>query len=110
MENLFNLEMDQTTTILMSLIVLFSANNAKLKDPEKCSQNQVWNEFWSIKTLKSYSNIFFPFQEFFTQMLYRYLCSTVGRVNSTRLMPKYMYLISQLEEMAQIMITKRLML
>ncbi len=43
-------------------------------------------------------------------MLYRYLCSAVGRPNAVRLLPKYMFLISQLEEMAKIMITKRLTL
>ena len=49
-------------------------------------------------------------QEFFVQLLYRYLCSTVGKPNAVQLLPKYMYLIAQLEEMAQIMITKRLTL
>lgn len=49
-------------------------------------------------------------QEFFTQMLYRYLCHAVGKPNAVTLLPKYLMLISQLEEMAQIMITKRLSL
>jgi len=90
MESLFHLEMDKTTTMLMTLIVLFSITNASstLKERERVVKQQ----------------------EFFSQMLYRYLCSEVGRSNAVRLLPKYLYLISQLEEMAQIMMTKRLTL
>ena len=88
MESLFHLEMDKTTTTLMGLIVLFSSSHADVKETSRCIQNQ----------------------EFFSQMLYRYLCSKIGRSNAITLLPKYMYLISQLEEMAQIMITKRLTL
>ena len=49
-------------------------------------------------------------QEFFCQMMYRYLCSTIGRPNAVKLFPKYLELISQLEEMAHIMVTKKLSL
>ncbi|XP_059087540.1 nuclear receptor ROR-alpha A-like [Tigriopus californicus] len=86
MENLFHLEMDRTTTTLMAMIVLFSTSYAELKDSHRAVQNQ----------------------EFFTQLLYRYLGSVIGRKNAIKLLPKYMHLISQLEEMSQIMITKRL--
>ena len=41
MESLFHLEMDQTTTTLMGLIVLFSTSNAKLKDVDRGIKNQV---------------------------------------------------------------------
>lgn len=86
MENLFHLEMDRTTTTLMAMIVLFSTSYAELKDSHRAVQNQ----------------------EFFTQLLYRYLGSMIGRKNAIKLLPKYMHLISQLEEMSQIMIAKRL--
>eukprot|EP00095_Tigriopus_kingsejongensis_P007212 snap_masked-scaffold1268_size51707-processed-gene-0.2 protein:Tk07212 transcript:snap_masked-scaffold1268_size51707-processed-gene-0.2-mRNA-1 annotation:"vitamin d3 receptor b-like" len=88
MENLFHLEMDVTTTTLMSMIVLFSTSYTDLKDSARAVQNQ----------------------EFFSQLLYRYLGSMIGRKNATQLLPKYMHMISQLEEMSQIMMTKRLTL
>lgn len=88
MESLFHLQMDRTTTILMSMIVLFASENLVLKERDKCIRNQ----------------------EFFIQLLYRYLCSVIGKQNANNLLPKYMELISKLEEMAQIMITKRLTL
>lgn len=49
-------------------------------------------------------------QEFFSQLLYRYLCSAIGKPNAIQLLPRYMYLLAELEEMAQIMVTKRLLL
>jgi hypothetical protein len=76
---------------LMTVIALFTNSGAlssKLSDSDRCSKNQ----------------------EFFCQMLYRYLCSSIGRPNAIKLVPRYLYLISQLEEMAQIMVTKKLTL
>ena len=91
MEKFYSTEMDKVTMSLMYVIVLFSTGSlasGDLEDRERCQRNQ----------------------EFFCHMLYRYMCSTIGRPNAVRLFPKYLELISQLEEMAQIMVTKKLSL
>ena len=48
-------------------------------------------------------------QQFFTHLLHRYLCSTIGKQNAMKLLPMYIQMLSELEEMAQIMISKRLL-
>ena len=91
MERFYSTQMDRVTMSLMYVIVLFSTGSVAsgdLEDRERCQRNQ----------------------EFFCNMLYRYLCSTIGRPNAVSLLPKYLELISQLEEMAQIMVTKKLSL
>ena len=91
MERFYSTQMDRVTMSLMYVIVLFSTGSlagGDLEDRARCQRNQ----------------------EFFCHMLYRYLCSTIGRPNAVRLFPKYLELISQLEEMAQIMVTKKLSL
>ena len=89
MEKFYSTQMDNVTMSLMYVIVLFSTSSvANLEDRGRCQQNQ----------------------EFFCQMMYRYLCSTIGRPNAVKLFPKYLELISQLEEMAHIMVTKKLSL
>ena len=89
MEKFYSTKMDKVTMCLMYVIVLFSTGSiANLEDRERCQRNQ----------------------EFFCHMMYRYMCSTIGRPNAVKLFPKYLELISQLEEMAQIMVTKKLSL
>ena len=91
MEKFYSTQMDKVTMSLMYVIVLFSTGSlatGDLEDRERCQRNQ----------------------EFFSHMLYRYMCSTIGRPNAVRLFPKYLELVSQLEEMAQIMVTKKLSL
>ena len=91
MERFYSTQMDRVTMSLMYVIVLFSTGSlasGDLEDRARCQRNQ----------------------EFFCHMLYRYMCSTIGRPNAVRLFPKYLELISQLEEMAQIMVTKKLSL
>ena len=89
MEKFYSTQMDKVTMSLMYVIVLFSTGSiANLENRERCQRNQ----------------------EFFCHMMYRYMCSTIGRPNAVRLFPKYLELISQLEEMAQIMVTKKLSL
>ena len=48
-------------------------------------------------------------QQFFASLLHRYLCSSIGKHNAVKLMPRYIRMLSELEEMAQIMISKRLL-
>ena len=127
MESLFHLEMDTTTTILMTLVVLFSPGNGdgvnrtmfqeaegKIKEEGegKIKEEGEGEGETSSDPTESVSDRdrCVRTQQFFTQMLFRYLSSAVGRPNATRLMPKYLQLASHLEEMAKIMITKRLML
>ncbi len=87
MENLFHLEMDRTTTILMTLVVLFASNEKyELIEPRRAEQNR----------------------QFFSRLLHRYLVFSVGRPNAERLMPEYMALAEQLKQMAEIMMEKRL--
>jgi hypothetical protein len=88
MESIFHLRMDQSSASLMMVIVLFSTGGlgAKLMDAKRCIGNQ----------------------EFFVHMLYRYLSSTIGRPNAVQLLPKYIHLISQLEEMVKIIKGKKL--
>ena len=62
-------------------------NNVDLIDREKAEKNQ---------------NIF-------ANMLHRYLCSSIGKPNAIKLLPRYIKMLSELEEMAQIMISKRLL-
>ena len=49
-------------------------------------------------------------QEFFANLLYRYLCTSIGKPNANKLLPKYVHMLTELEDMAQIMISKRLLL
>ena len=48
-------------------------------------------------------------QSFFTLLLHRYLCHSIGKHGASKLLPRYIQMISELEEMAQIMISKRLL-
>ena len=48
-------------------------------------------------------------QNFFANLLHRYLCSSIGKQNASKLLPRYIKMLNELEEMAQIMISKRLL-
>ena len=74
--------------ILMNDSIIFSLQtNAKLIEQAKAEKNQ----------------------QFFASLLHRYLCSSIGKHNAVKLMPRYIRMLSELEEMAQIMISKRLL-
>lgn len=88
MSSIFELKMDKTTISLLTMMALFSVSQIDLEEPDRAMKNQ----------------------EFFSQLLYRYLCSAIGKTNAINLLPKYTNLLFKLEEMARIMATKRLML
>jgi hypothetical protein len=81
MHNLLHIELDDVTYLLMTMMALFNNRHAKVRESKRCIRNQ----------------------EFFTQMLHRYLCSTKGYQSASTLLPKYVYLISELEDMAAIL-------
>ena len=78
--------MDKCTIVLLSVMALFCPNNVSLKEQQR-----------AIKI-----------QEFFSQMLFRYLKQATGAVNATQMLPKYMAILSNLEEMSKIMSNNRL--
>ena len=47
-------------------------------------------------------------QDNFKKLLYRYLCSEIGKINAIKLLPQYSETLRNLEEMANILATKRL--
>ena len=47
-------------------------------------------------------------QDNFKKLLYRYLCSEIGKPNAMKLLPQYSETLRNLEEMANILATKRL--
>ena len=49
-------------------------------------------------------------QDYFSRLLYRYLCAEVGSGNAVALLPQYKKALKGLEEMAEIMANKRLRL
>ncbi len=72
---------------LMTVMALMSTTGVKgLSDPQRAGRNQ----------------------ETCCYLLYRYLCSNIGRANAVNLLPKYLYHLSELEEMAQILVAKTL--
>ena len=81
MGQLFQLQLDDVTSILVLIICMFNTANTNLAHREEANERQ----------------------EYFTQMLYRYLCSKVGRDMAVKMFPKYVRLPSLLEEMTTIL-------
>ena len=84
--NIFDLRMDKCTIVLLSVMALFCPHHIDLKEQER-----------AVKI-----------QEFFSQMLFRYLKQATGAVNAAHMLPKYMSILSDLEEMSRIMSNNRL--
>ena len=84
--NIFNLRMDKCTIVLLSVMALFCPRNVTLRDRAR-----------AVKI-----------QEFFSQLLFRYLRQATGASNASQTLPKYMSVLSDLEEMSRIMANNRL--
>merc|ERR1712126_468211 len=72
MNNIFELQMDQITTIIVSLMALFSQSNVQLIEKEKAEKQQ----------------------NFFTLLLHRYLCHSIGKHGASKLLPRYIQMLS----------------
>ena len=86
LKNIFDLNMDHMTTSLLTMMALFNTSISELEYPQE------------VKNV----------QDNFTKLLYRYLCSEIGKVNAMNLLPQYSQTLRNLEEMAEILATKRL--
>ena len=84
--NIFNLRMDKCTIVLLSVMALFCPRNVTLRDRAR-----------AVKI-----------QEFFSQLLFRYLKQATGASNASQTLPRYMSVLSDLEEMSRIMANNRL--
>ncbi|XP_040569187.2 uncharacterized protein [Lepeophtheirus salmonis] len=86
MKKIFDLQLDEISTVLISMMSLFSSTNAKIHDELRANKTQ----------------------EFFTNLMKKYIIHHVGKDAACQLLPKYIFMIAHLEEMAQIMVSKRL--
>ncbi|CAB4060545.1 RARA [Lepeophtheirus salmonis] len=87
MKAIFDLEMDEITIILLIGLTIFSTTNCVDLDN---------------------INLIMRFQDVFSHLLYKYLCSTIGNSSTFLLFPKYINILAQLEEMAKTILNKRL--
>ena len=86
LKSIFDLNMDHMTTSLLSMMALFNTSISGLENPQE------------VKNVR----------DNFTKLLYRYLCSEIGKTNAMKLLPQYSQTLRNLEEMADILATKRL--
>ena len=87
LQDIFELQMDHMTTTLLSLMALFSES----ADYDLVSAKDV-----------------IAAEEYFSSLLYRYLCAEVGRANASNLLPQYKKALKKLQEMAMILAEKKL--
>lgn len=105
MEDIFNLEMDDVTCVLMAAMAMF-ASNGQNSQPMICHSSDINtnSQRERVKDRLRASKC----QEVFMHLLHRYLKSRVGNDNAVNLMPRYIKILAQLEEMTEIILDKRL--
>ena len=101
---LFELQLDETSCMLISMMATFTRyNNQFLYNLDAKNLKLVILQYFSLKMSEESKQILDPIKSYYEQLLWQYLKKTFGDATCLAVMPKYIEAIDKMQELSEIM-------